>query len=206
MGIAFFIVWIPQFLYWKYTTGSFLFYSYTSERFFFNHPHFIDGLFSYRKGWLVYTPIMILALIGIPFLFIKLREFSCAITVFTILNLYIVFSWWCWWYGGSYGMRALIDFYGMLAIPSAVLFNEAKKWKKLVFVTLIGIAFLCTVQNLFNIRKYETGAIHWDSMTKEAYWFNFWHKYPQSGYWELLQRPDYDKARQGIDAVLPPEK
>ncbi|MBN2635599.1 MAG: hypothetical protein JXR61_04960 [Prolixibacteraceae bacterium] len=205
MGLAFLTAWIPQFIYWKYVTGSYLFYSYTSEQFFFNNPHFIDGLFSYRKGWLVYTPIMILSLVGIPFLFSKLKEFSWAVTGFTLINLYIVFSWWCWWYGGSYGMRALIDFYGMLAIPIALLFNEAKSKKKIVFGVLIGLAFLFTSQNLFNMRKYRTGAIHWDSMTKEAYWFNFWHKYPQSGYWELLQRPDYDKARHGIDAVLPPE-
>ncbi len=205
MALAFIAVWLPQFIYWKYTTGSYLYYSYTNEQFFFNNPHIFDGLFSYRKGWLVYTPMMIFSVVGIPSLFKKMKQFSWAITAFTVLNLYIIFSWWCWWYGGSYGMRALIDSYGMLAIPMATFFNEARRRKRMIFTLSLVVAFLFAAQNLFNIRKYRSGAIHWDSMTKEAYWINFWHKYPQSGYWELLRKPDYEKARQGVDSVLSPD-
>ena len=59
--ICFFLPWVPQFMYWYYATGNLFFYSYDQEGFFFNKPHVMDGLFSYRKGWLVYTPIMVLA-------------------------------------------------------------------------------------------------------------------------------------------------
>jgi hypothetical protein len=38
------LVLLPQLIYWKYSTGHWVFYSYFGERFYFNHPHIIDGL------------------------------------------------------------------------------------------------------------------------------------------------------------------
>ena len=69
IAIAFcvFLVWIPQFIYWKTVTGHYICYSYTDEGFFFNHPRIMEGLFSWRKGWLLYTPMMAFALLGIFF-------------------------------------------------------------------------------------------------------------------------------------------
>ncbi|HKJ79081.1 MAG TPA: hypothetical protein VKA10_06080, partial [Prolixibacteraceae bacterium] len=164
MGLAFIAVWIPQMLYWKSLTDNFFFYSYTTERFFFNNPHFIDGLFSFRKGWLVYTPIMAFSLIGIVFTFKRLKEVSVAITVFTIVNMYIIFSWWCWWYGGSFGMRPMIDSYGLLAIPMAALLSSLSNFRKYLFKITVGVCFFLIFQNFFFMRKYRSGSIHWDSM------------------------------------------
>ena len=45
-------------LYWKHIMGTFFFYSYDQEGFFFGNSHVLDGLLSYRKGWFIYTPIM----------------------------------------------------------------------------------------------------------------------------------------------------
>ncbi|MGY8927707.1 MAG: hypothetical protein ACKVJC_10515, partial [Flavobacteriales bacterium] len=56
-----------QLIYWKHVTGDWLFYSYDNpgEGFEFLAPYTIDFLFSFRKGWFIYTPIMIFATIGI---------------------------------------------------------------------------------------------------------------------------------------------
>ncbi|MBL0064814.1 MAG: glycosyltransferase family 39 protein [Bacteroidetes bacterium] len=56
--VCVFLCALPQLIYWHTATGHWFYYSYTSERFYFNDPHIIDGLFSYKKGWLIYTPIM----------------------------------------------------------------------------------------------------------------------------------------------------
>ena len=75
MIFIFFLVWVPQFLYWKEITGSYFYFSYQERAmFFFNDPEVINVLFSYRKGWLLYTPIMIFSLIGIPFLYKQNKE------------------------------------------------------------------------------------------------------------------------------------
>ena len=54
-----------QLFYWKYVTDEWVVYSYQDQGFSWLHPHFKDYLFSYRSGWLLYTPLMIFAYIGI---------------------------------------------------------------------------------------------------------------------------------------------
>lgn len=201
MGSVFFLVWIPQMVYWYSITGDLFVNSYPDERFYWNNPHFIDGLFSYRKGWLLYTPLMFFTLLGIPYLFRRLKEFSWSIVVFIVLAMYIIFSWWCWWYGGSFGMRSFIDYYGILAIPLALLLTEIWKFKKFSKVLVFSIVLFALTQNIFFVEKYKRSSIHWDSTSKESFWHSFWHVNPQHGYWEFLAKPDYQKALQGIDAI-----
>ena len=102
----FFIPILPQMIYWKTYGGQWIVYSYGKEGFFFNNPHIIDYLFSYRKGWFVFTPLMFLAVIGLFFSFVKSRAFSWSILVFLLPTIYMFSSWWCWWYGCGCWSRA----------------------------------------------------------------------------------------------------
>ena len=77
-----FLVWIPQLLYWKTVTGNYLFYSYADEGFFFLNPQILKGLFSYRNGWLIYSPVMFFALLGIPFLYRYAKDFFLPVMLF----------------------------------------------------------------------------------------------------------------------------
>jgi hypothetical protein len=199
MFVCFLLIWIPQFIYWKIITGKFLYYSYTNEYFFFSNPHILDGLFSYRKGWFLYTPLMFLAVFGIPFMFKHLKKLSWAVSAFVILNVYVVLSWWCWWYGGGYGLRAMIDSYIVLAIPFAVLLSVAKQAGKYVIRTLSVLVFILILHNQFQLEQYKFGSINFDGMTKEAYWNTFGRLHPGGDFWPLLKTPDYDKARRGIE-------
>ncbi len=54
--ILFFAIIFIQFIYWKIVSGSWVVYSYSGERFCFGQPKILDGLFSFRKGWFIYTP------------------------------------------------------------------------------------------------------------------------------------------------------
>ncbi|MBL0127806.1 MAG: glycosyltransferase family 39 protein [Flavobacteriales bacterium] len=55
------VVCVPQLVYWKWMTGKWLYMSYNNpgEGFEFLHPYTWDVLFSFRKGWYIYTPIML---------------------------------------------------------------------------------------------------------------------------------------------------
>lgn len=200
MAISFIVVWIPQFIYWKIATGSWFYYSYGEEGFFFSDPQILNGLFSYRKGWFIYTPIMFFAVSGIFLLRKRLNSFFIPILLFTILNIYIILSWWCWWYGGGFGLRPFIDSYGILAIPLAVVIERLFslfKGKRVVFSWILcGVILL---HGIFQNVKYHYNSIHYDSMTKEAYWDSFLRVRPSAKYWELLSSPDYAKARKGIE-------
>ena len=197
-GIVAFLVLVPQMLYWKAQTGQFFFNSYMDQgKFFFLKPEIVNGLFSYRKGWLLYTPLMLLAFAGMFLMKKALPSLLLPVVVFTLLNIYIVFSWWCWWYGGSFGSRPMIDMYGVMAIPMAVFIDKAlnsKKWFKLFALTiLVGFLFL----NQFQMSQYRSSLLHWDSMTKEAYWGIFGKKKWPEGYDKKIKAPDYDKALRG---------
>ncbi|MFY0643904.1 MAG: hypothetical protein JXR19_05510 [Bacteroidia bacterium] len=191
--VAFLIPWFPQFAYWKYATGSFLFYSYDQEGFFFAKSHFMDGLFSYRKGWLLYTPLMFLAIVGL-FVNKSFRGLKRPLIIILPLFVFVVFSWWCWWYGGSFGSRVMIDTYPLLLVGLGGFVGwvlKMKWWKRIPFLaTFLFVLIL----NLNQTWQYTLGMLHWDSMSKKAYWSIFLKDKPPSDFQELLVHPDYKKA------------
>jgi len=200
------LVWLPQMIHWKVNTGSWFFYSYEGESFFFAAPQLLNGLFSYRKGWLLYTPVMIFALMGIAALYREKREMFIPVLVFTVLNVYVIFSWWAWWYGGSYGMRPMIDSYGLMMISmSALVAFMDKRGALLRSFTVIAL-MLFTVHGIFQAIQYRYGAIHYDSMTKAAYWDSFGRISPTINFKHLLEKPDYELAKQGVQGVIEPIK
>ncbi len=100
------LVAFPQFLYWKVQTGSWYFYSYFDESFFFGDPKIIEVFLSYRSGLLIYSPVMLFAIVGLFLLKKRLKDNFIVILGTFIVFTYIISSWWCWWYVG-YGHRAL---------------------------------------------------------------------------------------------------
>lgn len=198
-GAIAFIFWIPQFIYWKTITGNWVFYSYGDEGFYFLKPEIIKGLFSFRKGWLIYTPIMFSAVFGIFLLKKRLSGFFLPVLVFFILNLYVIFSWWCWWYGGSYSQRSMIDSYGIMAIPIAVFVQWIIGKKKPIRLVVISAMLIITAHGLFQTYQYYTGKlIHWDSMTAKAFRSTFCRLKKPAGWNEMLQPPDYEAAKKGL--------
>lgn len=196
-GFAF-LVFVPQMIYWKAQSGHFLFNSYMDQgKFYFFQPQLINGLFSFRKGWLIYTPVMIFGLAGFFWMRKLLPELFLPALVFVVLNIYVVYSWWCWWYGGCYGSRPMIDMYGIMALPLATFLEKiwtGKNWGKVpVAIVLVALLWL----NQFQTSQYRTSLLHWDSMTKEAYFGIFGKKTWPEGYDKMIKMPDYEKALKG---------
>ncbi|MEN9415585.1 MAG: hypothetical protein RLZ62_1889, partial [Bacteroidota bacterium] len=54
-----------QMAYWKFSAGEWIVYSYENQGFTWFPPHIESVLWSARAGWLVYSPMMILAVIGL---------------------------------------------------------------------------------------------------------------------------------------------
>ena len=192
-----FIVWFPQLLYWKSVTGSWLYYSYGDERFFFNDPKILSVLFGFRKGWLIYTPTMLFALVGIGMLWKTNRNYFYPIIVFMLLNIYIISSWWCWWYGGGFSMRPLVESYAVLAIPLAAFLAWVSRQKLRIKIPLIIVVAAISLQSIFHTIQYHYRAIVHDAMTKEAYWDSLWRVRKSKNFWSLVKEPDYDAAKKG---------
>lgn len=169
-GLATVFIGGIQLAYWKYVSDHWFVYSYGDQSFSFLHPHFMDVFFSYRKGWLVYTPLMAFALVGFWFLvrgFSGRPQFSIfnsqfSIVLFFLFNTWIVCAWDIWWYGGAFGQRAMIQSYPLLAFPltAFLVFMGEKKWRKLLFGSLLAG---CVALNLF-----QTYQAHWGPWEAEA--------------------------------------
>jgi len=196
--LAALIIWTPQLYYWKWISGKLLYFSYGSdERFFFANPQLFKILFSFRNGWFIYTPIMFFSILSLIFSVIRKEKFALSIFIYFIINWYILSSWWCWWFGGAFGLRSFIDMYGLMSFPFAFMVSKIRRRQTLVrnicFVLLLFFIYL----NLFFTLRYRRGSIHWDSMTKEALFHNFWKLKADEKYYQLLEKPNYEKAREG---------
>jgi hypothetical protein len=205
MVLAFLLVWMPQLFFWKWVSGGWFLYTYGDEGFFWNNPQIISSLFSYRKGWLVYTPLMMLLFAGLPYLWIKYRGLFWQVITVLVLATYINSSWWCWWFGGSFGNRAYIDAYGIYAFAIAAGFQAVAGYKKrlLSYAGVIVIAaFVCL--NLFQTWQCRMGMIHYFSETRTSYWINFLKTTPQPGYYENLVYPDNEAGLVGY--YYPPDE
>jgi len=192
IAIGGFLIILPQLIFWEVQTGSILSYSYGEESFFWLHPHIWEGLFSIRKGWFIYTPIMFFALFGMVRLYKVQKSYFWAIIAFLPLFLYITFSWWCWWYGGGFGARSLIDILPFMALPLAALVGWSIKNKLRATILIIPCAFVYL--NLYQTWQYSNGIIHYDGMTWESYKEIFLKSHPTNKYWEEIERPDYENA------------
>ena len=161
-----------QLIYWKYVTGSWLVYSYQDQGFDWLQPHLVDGLFSYKAGWLTYTPLMYLALVGFGALYrYRRRGIFFAPLLHTLLFVYVAFSWSVWWYGGSLGQRTMVQAYAVLAFPLAAgiaWVQERAGWVRLAFYL---ICTLFVAHNLWFTHQAHRGgllAIEWTN--RSYYW------------------------------------
>jgi len=165
------LIGMVQLVYWRIYSGKFIYYSYVNpgEGFEFLWPYTLKVLFSFRKGWFIYTPLMIFAVIGLIPLYINNRKYFYSIFFFFIINLWIVSSWSCWWYAQSMGQRAFVQSYALMAIPLGYFISYLVNKKilvKFVFV-LLGIFFI--ILNLFQGWQLRNEVISGDRMTYEYY-------------------------------------
>jgi len=171
---AFIIIIIGSFqlIYWKIFAGKFLFNSYganAGEGFEFTTPYIWQVLFSFRKGWFVYTPIMLFAVTGFYFIFKENRSVFYALSLYFIANIYFVSSWSCWWYAQSFGQRALIPSYPVMAIGLGYflkwLFQQKFYLKMSVYVLIVSFLAL----NIFQTIQFHYGILDGDRMTAKYY-------------------------------------
>jgi hypothetical protein len=168
---SFFLALSPQLFYWYKATGSYWVNSYAvdQEKFYWLEPMIWEVLFSYRKGWFIYTPLALLAWAGLYYLYKQQKALFPVITLYLFINLYVVSSWWCWWYGGSFGMRALVETYAILTLPTAALLQHFASFKVKKYILNTVVIFLIGL-NQFQSHQFQYLMLHWDAMTKEAYW------------------------------------
>ena len=185
-------------LFYLIQTGSPIVWSYGGEGFDFLNPELYNVLFSYRKGLFIYCPVLLLSLIGLAIGIVKNKGRFIWLTIFLIVTPWIIASWWMWYYGGSYGHRAFIEYYPFFAIGLAALFNYCldfvhPKWLVAVVVLFVPIQLIQTYQ-------YNKNIITFDNMTKAKYW-NLFLRTGDDLAWYYSGYEGQD-SYEGIDSLL----
>jgi hypothetical protein len=188
------LVVFPQLLYWKMQAGQWIFFSYDSdERFFWTEPAIYKGLFSYCKGWYVYTPLMFFATLGIWGLRKAAPAWFLPITVFFVLNVYVVLSWWSWWYGGGFGLRAFVDCVGVMSLGLAAFIAWIFRQNRYLLPFLFFLFGFSVFLNIFQTMQYKKTLIRWNGMTGERYWRVFMrpevHECERDEIFEIFEEP-----------------
>jgi hypothetical protein len=156
--------------YWKWATGEWLVYSYQDQGFSWLKPHVLDVLFSYKAGWLMYSPVMILGVVGLWFLRRSQKAIFPAVALFCLLFLYVTAAWDIWWYGGSLGSRAMVQSHAVWLFPMAacVQLMWDKSWSRWC---LILLSAFCIWYNMWWTMQAHTGGLFQaEQMTKRYFW------------------------------------
>jgi len=173
-GVACCAIMFLLFGYLKYTSGNWFHFSYEGESFHYLKPEIFRGLFSYRKGWFVYTPIAFVAMLGFVPLLRQNLKIGLPGLLYILLNIYIVFSWYFWSYGGSFGCRALIESMAVMALPLAAMIQWilTRKSAALKVATTAVFCFFIAL-NAFQSYQLIKNVTVWDGTNREFYWRTF---------------------------------
>lgn len=157
----------PQLIYWQLTSGALFYDSYPGEGFDFANPKIYRGLFGFMNGWLSYSPLMIMCLPGFYFLF-KDKNRNMALFAFIfVVHVYIIYSWWNWYYINGFGSRPMVDLYAMLAFPlAACLAFLLKKGKNYLLYAVVTVLIAL---NIFQVYQHNLG-IMWTEMANWGYY------------------------------------
>ncbi|MEO0789779.1 MAG: hypothetical protein AAFY36_13990, partial [Bacteroidota bacterium] len=158
-----------QLLYWKYSSGEWFFFSYGEEKFYWDKSKINRGILSYRNGWLRYSPLMILSLVGIFYLWFKHRKWFWPVIVFLPIHIYITYAWWNWYYINGFGSRPMVETYALLAFPMGALFSWStnKTWANYM---LISFVTACVGLNLFQHEQHRRGILFPEEENTAHYW------------------------------------
>ena len=166
------IIFIPQFVYWKYSTGHFLSYTYVDEGFSnaFN-PKITEALFSPNNGLFPYSLIFILVLLGIVLIWKSNKTIGWfSIIVFSLIT-YITASWHDWKFGCGAGMRNMVEYYSLFSFPLAFAVNKLfLKKKGIVKLSLFAVSGLLVIisfkVNYHYFGCYFSGTWDWSDYVK----------------------------------------
>lgn len=166
-----FIICIPL-IGWYLQTGHFFLNPYEGEHYYWASPQFVKQLFSYQKGWLLYTPLAAFSFLGFIHLYKKNKLQFYNLLLFFLIIIYCFSAWWSWHYASSFSQRVYVDFYGLVAILLVCLLNGIQHHQYLKIGSWI-LLFLFIPFNLIQNYQCLNGILPGLKTNKDIYWNKF---------------------------------
>ena len=178
-------------LYWHYASGDWVVYSYQNQGFDWLKPHLWDGIFSFKSGWLLYSPVLAVALIGFGSLRRQQPEAFWPLLGFMLVFTYVTFAWNLWLYGGSLGQRAMVQSYAVLAWPWAA----AHRWllaRRPWLLAYLSFLLVGSYYNLWLTYQASRGGLLVTGQMNRAYWWRILGRYDVPRETKLILDTNYD--------------
>lgn len=148
-AVAFAIVFLPQMIYWKYSSGSFITDSYAGYGFSnLASPQIVKFLFSPNNGLFLYNPLYILICIALIVMIRHKQPDGYYIAVAFIGLIYLFSSWFLFSFGCGFGSRNFVEYTAIFALPLGFILHKVIYWKKLQKAAIGMCLILCVAVNL----------------------------------------------------------
>jgi hypothetical protein len=152
---------------WYLQTGKFFVYTYGDEKLNFLQPHMWNILFSYNRGWFLYTPVALLSMAGFIWLYRNHKMRFYSLLAFLMVFIYLVSCWWVWYYASKFGQRVFIDIYPFIALLLLFLYkiSDTRIWSKVI----TSILLFLTCISLFQFWQHANWIFPPYNITSEVY-------------------------------------
>jgi hypothetical protein len=179
-AIIFFLVFLPQMLYWKYVSGSYITDSYEGYGFTnLASPQVLKFLFSTNNGLFPYNPVYILILFSMLYM-IWNKEPNGYYILFVFLGLvYLFSSWFIFSFGCGFGSRNFVEYTAVFAVPLAYLFNHVKNQSGKIKYTVVILTAVFVLMNIKLVSAYDKCFLGGDWDWKEYSYFLKSRKYTE---------------------------
>ncbi len=159
IAVGFLIPLLPLFAYWKFVSGSFFINSYgnnAGEGLDIFSPYILEFLFSARKGWFIFTPLVMLIIPGYWVLYRKHKAWFWPCLFYGVIMLWLTASWTNWWYAtASYSARGIVPALVFLVIPFAALLEKIANGGLVKRTLNYGLIAFLVLINLYSAWMFE---------------------------------------------------
>ncbi len=161
---------LSQLAAWNEVYGTYLVFSYENEPFYWANPAILSSLFSNYHGLINWHPIYLFGLAGFIWIWKFRKDIPLSWLISTLVIVYINSSWWCWWFGSSFGNRAYEALLLFTALGIGWLFQKATstKWQ----IPLTALACILILWNYAQLMLFisdahfrENPISYWDRLT-----------------------------------------
>jgi hypothetical protein len=161
------LVMLPQCLYWNYTYGHYLAWTYSGEGFTrFLNPELFTVWFAPQAGLFTYTPLVLVSLCGL-FTMRKAAPRNALLVLVVFLGVsYLCATWHDPTFGGgcAFGKRPMIEYFPILFLPLAYLFDHLVRMTRSGRIISLFFVAVCVGYNLLLFFRFPTclGGGRWD--------------------------------------------
>jgi len=155
---------------WKISPGEIPLFSLKLPGVFYSFSSFLwDDLFSFEHGLFIYTPLMVVPLIGFYFFSEKYRPLFYAIFLFCFLDLIFETSWSLLGTTPVFGQIAFIPAYALLVFPIAAFIGLVQKGNNMTRIILSVPIIFIILLNIFQTWQMNEGIMLKSGINADKY-------------------------------------